>query len=242
MADGKLSIGQIWHPPSAKIWNAMVDAGLEYLRRRRPDHRERLVVPVDSTRVTIKNTTGAGLAAGRALEIGDKILTTIDRRQLWFSGSTPTPDPKKLWGITELEIPNNGFGSLIVSGVAVARLLINDADHVFADVAASSTILSSAWHGMPILYKPAGTGTVDAVIRIGTAYNGPFDAVITQSGGIAGGSSGTADVKWNGSTVDSITVYNDWMDGGLTVGQNAEVRFNWQPDKLKYVLVGADCT
>lgn len=220
----------------------MIDAGLDVLRRRRTVVPESVFVPVDPNRVQVRNDSGSGLPAGRALEIGDKLLTTLDRRAMWFAGSTPTPDPKKLWGIAEQEIPNGDIGELIVSGVAVVRLLINDADHVFADVAASSTTLSSAWHGMPILWKPAGTGTVDAVIRIGTAYNGPFEGVVTQGGGISAGGSGTCDVKWNGATVDSITLYNDWMDGGEVLGQNAEVRFAWQPDRQRYVTVGADCT
>lgn len=220
----------------------MIDAGIEMLRRRRGIVSVPIDAPTDPNRVKARNDTGSGLPAGRALEIGDKILTTIDRRSLWFAGTTPTPDPKKLWGIAEQEIPSGEIGDLVISGVAVVRLVINDADHVFADVAASSTTLSSAWHGMPIVWKPAGTGTVDAVIRLGTSYNGPFEGVVTQSGGISAGGSGSCDVKWNGSTVDSITLYNDWMDGGEVLGQNAEVRFAWQPDRQKYVVVGADCT
>lgn len=235
--------GDPFQVPPAGEWNGMVGAGEEYNERRSLGNQSTSTSRiVDPTRIDILNNTGSDILNGRALEIGDKLLTTIDRQGLWFTGGTPAPDGTKLWGVCELPILTGGIGKLIIAGAAVSRVTINDADHRWADVVSSSTTLQTAWHGVPILYKPSGTGTVDAVLLLGSIQCPELDCVITQSGGIAGGSSGTANVKWNGSTVDSITVYNDWMDGSQTVGENAEARFRWQPDRQKYVLVGADCT
>jgi hypothetical protein len=92
-------------------------------------------------------------------------------------------------------IPPGKIGFCLTVGVCPVQIDVTDEDHEFADVADGDwTKLASGASGLAsILYKPSGTGTKWAIVRIGGASQAPeaeagvsFAVRVSQDGGDAG--------------------------------------------------------
>jgi len=246
MATGRATPGKGLVLPSAALWNHTLDAGREYGERQRLGRGEAprtRGIPTDLVR--IKNASGGSLARGRVLELGSPLVTTVTPEDLSFTGSTPAPDGTKAIAVLREALAANAIGEAQVSGICLCRLNVNHIQQTRADVDTGSTLLQSKWHGRgEIVWKETeSTGEQDAAIRLVEMFRGPIEVVITQSGGIAAGGSGTAKVRWAGSDASpaaSITVYFTHMASG-TAAENADAIAFWHPDKQKYVITELEC-
>lgn len=241
-ATGKVYPGQFLQPLPAWIQNELVDMALENRRRRNGAASPATDMPTD--RVILKNNSGGALAAGRVLEIGTKLITTLDRDHLWFNGETPAPDGADVFAITTQQSPSSALCPCYVAGVVLCRLNVNHVQHAWADVDNSSTLLQSKWHGRAkIIWKStASTGEQDALVELGHDFRGPINVVCTS--GITAGSSASCAVYWAGSAASpsaTITCYLNWMDGGTDAASNAEAQVFWHPDQQKYIVSSLEC-
>lgn len=240
----RVSTGQRWKPPRAADQNAIIEATEYYQQQIRlgqggggvPD-----IFPSDLIR--LKNSSGGDIVAGRVLEVGASLLTTLDRHHLWLDGVTPTPDGLDSIAIALRPMPSTAIDWCQTSGNCLARVNVNHVQHKYADVDASSTLLQSKWHGRCEILKPPGsTGEQDLVVRIGEMFRGPINIVATS--GITAGSSASCAVWWAGaaaSPASTITVHLNWMDGGNNITAGAEAQCFWHPDQQKYVVSNTEC-
>lgn len=241
----KKSPGQAFQVPPAEEWNDMIDAGAEFGKRRRLGQQSgSIVIPESGNKITIKNVSGAAITAGDALQIGTKLLGTINRNNLWFEGDTPAVPSTSLWGVAEFPLRSDELGPLIISGVAVAPVTINDAQHCFADIADATETLSSAWHGARILYKPSGTGVLTCVLLLGPLVDGPWKGVVSEVDGIDAGNTGEVTVWWEGAettTPDTVQAKYAWMAGAGNAAEGAECLFRWVRDEGIYEITEIEC-
>lgn len=231
---------------SAKSYNSWEDAALDNERRRLgvPKANDAFHIPPGA--VMLKNTSGGNLAQGRVLEIGTSLITSFDRRYPWFNGSTPAPDGTKGIAVTTVAMAANDTWWCMETGIVMARVNINHEQQTRADVDSASTLLQSKWHGRAEIIKKesTGTGEKNCWIRMGEMFRGPIKVIITQSGGIAPGSSGTAKVRWaaaDASPTSTITVYYTWMEGAANAGENKEAVVWWDESEQKYVILELQC-
>lgn len=205
---------------------------------------QRTQLPNNGLIVKVKNNSGAGIGAGDALEVQAKIVTTLRRDRLWFAGDTPAVPSLNLWGVAVRPIPSNKIGEVQLSGVCLAPVTINDAQHCFADVADGTETLSSAWHGVRILYKPSGTGVLTCALLLGSYTDGPWKGVVSEVDGIDAGATGEVTVWWEGAettTPDTVQAKYAWMAGAGNAAEGAECLFRWVRDEGIYEITEIEC-
>jgi hypothetical protein len=241
----KKASGQPFQVPPAEEWNDMVDAGAEYGKRRRLGQQSgSIVLPPSGNTIQVQNSSGSDLTAGQVLQVGTKLLATVDRLGLWFDSDTPAVPSTSLWGVTAFPLKDTDIGALIVSGIAVASVTINDAQHRYCDVANGTETLSSGWHGARILYKPSGTGVLTCVVMLGELRDGPWKGVVSEVDGIDAGSTGEVTVWWEGAettTPDTVQAKYAWMAGVGNAAQGAECLFWWVRDQGIYEIFEIEC-
>lgn len=225
--------------------NAIIDAAEDHQRRQLGNGSNPLVARPDLP-LFLKNGTGGNLVRGRVLEIGTKLVGSPSPDSLFFNGSTPAPDGTKGIAVLKRHVLTNGIVECEVSGKVFCRLNVNHVQQTWADVDSSSTLLQSKWYGRGyIIWKAtASTGEQDAVVVLGPMFTGPIPVIITQSGGIAPNSSGTAKVRWAGadaSPTSTITVYYDVMEGTENAGQNKDALAWWDASRQKFVIYELQC-
>lgn len=124
----------------------------------------------ESNRVTVKNSTGAARAKGEVVQLGDSIIDSVNKGELWLDSALPDSSPTERFAILTQPLPDEkiGYRAGQVSGVCFALVDVTDADHKYATPAASDAILQSAEVGpVKILYKPSGTGDAkECVVKI----------------------------------------------------------------------------
>jgi hypothetical protein len=229
---------------TAAEFNNAMDAGrwwAEFIKNGTPTPQQ--TISIDYNFITVKNISGAQIVAGEVLEIGDKRLTTLERTHLWFAGDTPEVPSIKLWGVAPKAIVSNGIGQLQVSGVCVASVTINDAQHEFADVADGEITLSSGWHGARILYKPTGTGVLTCALRLDELHDGPIKAVVYETGGIDAGDTGTVTIWRSGAettTPDRVEAKYGWMASG-NAAEGAKCLIRWVRDEGFWEIFQIEC-
>ena len=163
MAD-KLSVGQIWHPCTADRWNALMDLADEYLRRRKPHHREPMLVPIPTDVIKLRNDSGTDCRLGEILTVANALLTTdVLPRHLWQSGIDV--DDTMPFGILRQATRDMRIDEAQVSGVCKALVTINDITHKYAKPVTGSFVLSSDVAGpIRLLYHPAATGEQECIV------------------------------------------------------------------------------
>ena len=87
---GKASSGDPFKPPSAVIWNNMVDAGRAWADERLNGGGGIVAKPRATDIIRIKNTSGAARRLGEILRIEDKALFEIQAESIWLKGVVPT--------------------------------------------------------------------------------------------------------------------------------------------------------
>jgi hypothetical protein len=247
MANNKKSQGDPFTVPPASDWNDIVDAGFEFGARRRlgvanwTSARE-----VSSDKILLKNDSGGQIDRGEVLEIGSFLLATTEWGQsasLWFTGETPAPDGTLGIAVALEDVPDESIGIFQVSGICLAKVAINHAQHYWADVSSSNTTLQTKWHGRAeILQRETGSGTKWALVRLGQMFRGPIKGVCVST--ITAGSSGSVRISWGGATSspsNSVTAWLDWMHNGRNASAGAECLIHWFPDQQKYIITEVEC-
>lgn len=237
MSFGRVVRGSIFRLPPVAIQDTLIDMALEH-RRARSVGSPPAISPRSLEILTIKNESGSGLAAGKVLAVGAKLLTTVTNDALWFSGDLPTATSK--WGVLLRQTPDDALEELQMAGLVMASVSVGHASHTHADISVGSATLVSGFHGYPIVWKPSGTGTADCVLNLSGGYErGPLAGKPDST--ISDGGSGTVSIWLNGSDSGANeTWYVDWMASeSLTSGVEA-VAF-WYPDRQKWVVNNAGC-
>lgn len=102
---------------SAAFCNNLVDMVDWWKRTVRGDPKRALPTPIPTDVIKVKNITGANRSAGQVLEIGTHVLTTIDRRDLWFNADTVSHTGGRSYCILPRPIPAGEIDDAYVSGV-----------------------------------------------------------------------------------------------------------------------------
>lgn len=196
--------------------------------------------------VPVKNGTGSTLSRYHAVGIGAPLFTPTDnlqsfKNQLAFNAATMSAAYFGSWAVLQETIDDGKIGMAMVSGVTVAEITVNHADHdrVAVDTAGGTKLVSQFYGAGKILYKESGTGTKWAVIRIGDFVAPELKAI--AGGNISAGGSGSVTVQKNGSSSQSVTAYLNWMEGTTGVSTSDELLIRFFEDENKYVIIGAEC-
>lgn len=224
----------------ARVWNSMLDAADDWNRR----HRLGVggagpVVSVNPCVVMVSNDSAADRAAGEALEVTDKIITTLDKGHLWLSGALRTGN--KSCGILLEPLKDGKIGPLQLDGVCLAQVDINDEDHTHAYVKSSDANPQSNFGGtMEIVYKPSGTGLKTCIVKLLGKVTTTRKAILDVD--IDYGDFGAASFYVGGVDVGSEDVYFDWMPGATsTLDAGTECLVQWFDDQERWSIVNAEC-
>jgi len=215
------------------------EAGDDFARRRRLGRSPASQpLSIDLCSIRVKNETGSDLSAGDAVELGDKLLTTLDRRHLWLSaalrsGANPI-------GVLSEPIKYNDIGSCQVAGVCLAPVNITDADQTHCYATTGNARLQGNFGGpIEILHKPSGTGELSCVLRLASPCTRRKGITAAS---ISAGGSGNVTVYISGSSKGTVTGYFNHMENGVSsIGSGVDVLVDWFDDELKWVIVTAEC-
>lgn len=147
---------------SASGLNRATDAGEWYAQRKSLGEAVKNLKLFDNgVDVQIRNDTGSDLSAGSTVAVMDYLLDSPDNKFRWFAGEVPANDTNTI-GITLQPIPDGDIGPARVSGIAMAYVYFDDADHKRATITAAATYLTSAatlsGDGVKVVAKLPGTG------------------------------------------------------------------------------------
>jgi hypothetical protein len=183
----------------ARAYNAFVDAALE-TKRRQQDRRGGELWDggrsfIGGGVVAVRNDSGADLDRYHVLAVGEPLFLPDDdgpeksfQNRLAFKGIKPTDATRPgSFAIAREPIPQGEVGLCVVHGVTPARVLIEDEEHAFADVAPDETVLASAGTGgTVILWKEEGVGEKWALVEVGRPRGGRIVAILGEGREIEG--------------------------------------------------------
>jgi hypothetical protein len=210
--------------PSASDWNAFLDAA-KAVQQLQPWAQGRQTAA--GATVLVKNTSGGDVAAGEVLGIADVVIDPADNLREFQNcpavvGVTPvSPDHSGRVVVMTTPAANGAFGHGVIAEMAVAKVVISDATHRFADIDGSTRVLRSAAGGpIALLWVQAGTGTKWALVRLGLPSGATSGPVVLGSN--TEGSEAASTDTWsltNGHPLDlwvvCRVVYNDGGDKAL---------------------------
>ncbi len=245
MTGNKIFPGQRLRGLPAGDWNRFID-----LTRRRPGERRERSLD-DRPAVWVHNNSGADVEPNHVLGIGGLQVPVADNeaearfRTPYLDGETTVAATHTGKFAVALEaIPAGESGRAAIEGLAIVELETTgfDAAHVYADVKASSDKLQSGWYGAAeILASELVSGQRWALVRLGLFQAPEYLAKVTQSGGIAAGASGSAEIYINGVSKGTVTAFLSWAEGTNDAGENAECYVRFFRDEQKWRIVTLDC-
>lgn len=214
------------------------DAAEDYRRRRIADNQRPRDAATSLSQVKIRNDSGADRDAGDALELGEHLYTTMERRGLAFAADLRAASG--CYGVLVEPIRDGDIGWAQLAGVVIASVDIQNANHTHAYLPVSNDTLKSNFGGTcKILHKPSGTGVKTCVVALGDAEyfrKAKLDADLTA------GSSAAASIYVAGSDLGSETVYFNWMEAGTTsIPSMTEILVKWFDDEQKWVVIQQEC-
>lgn len=159
--------------------------------------------------IKIKNSSGADLARGKTLEIGNLIVTDKSNQFRWFDGDTPSADDVPFCVLANA-LPDEAIGPAFVSGVCVASVDVQSTSDTRATLVSSASDLDSDSAGpIRILNTLSTTGVQEVLVQLGSVgasgvHVGKLDANLNTS------ASGTMSIYSDASTDsgENITVLN----------------------------------
>lgn len=187
---------------TAGDWNRHEDAADDYERRALGEGGGEKHGKLSTGRIRIKNSSGADRRAGEILQVGDYLLTDIERRYPWFDADlhdgTDAPFAVLLEPIIDGEI-----GLAQIAGVCMALVNFAHASQQFArpDPAGTDVLKGEALGPVRILHKPTGTGELKCLVNLG---DGRFEAWGFADDNAAVNVPGTVSV-WEGPSGGSDT-------------------------------------
>lgn len=179
---------------AAASWNACLEAGQEYQRRKQPGGGgPAMNSPLNpAVRVLVKNATGATLAVGSVVALGTPIVSPVtDRREAaatpLFPGTAPASAADAFAVLAEPLEPDE-IGRAVLMGVAACNVDVVGATDVYAAPKTSDTsqLRSAATGPARILWRESGSsGTKKALVLL-EGYSPAtvvFDARLTSASG-----------------------------------------------------------
>jgi hypothetical protein len=213
---GKATPGQdIYSSPlgSARVINRVVEAGDDYAQRRRLSNGGPPVgFPLPTDLVKVKNSTGADRAAGSVLQIGNRLLTTLDREHLWVDGIAPTAQGVPNVAVLLGAHPSTAILPAQVQGACLALVNVTHTGDRFCYVQSGQYVLKGCAIGHHrILEDPASTGQQLLLVALGDGVLSCF---------------GKADVPIPSNTSNTVRVYAGTPGAESDTGQTIEACFN----------------
>ena len=185
---------------SATFQNTLVDLVDWYKRKVLGDPQRAFPAPIPTDVIKVKNNSGADRSAGQVLEIGALLLTTLERRNLWFSATTPSHPVGRCYCILHRPLPAGEIDDASISGVCVARVNIVATVDRYAFVEVNSHVLKSGKAGQFKLLGPV-TATGEQSVAVSFAEDGRPVRLCKPVSSIAKGSSGSITLyEYDGST------------------------------------------
>jgi hypothetical protein len=127
------------------------------------------LAPPPCVRVDVLNSSGSTMDARSIQGIKRHAFTdTVDTERVVLEVEEPdAAQHEGRWVVLEEEIPDQGVGSAILSGLAVVKVAVGDADDTHAEMTdADPNKLTSASAGTArILWKESGTGDLWALVQ-----------------------------------------------------------------------------
>lgn len=181
-------------------------------------------------------------------------LLARERQRAQFGGLGEKPDQ---W-VSEREIrwaKTTTNATLTTYPTAPAnKFVVEFGEYVFTDTSVGNetpSFTAYAPQESRVAFSSIGFVPQNSVVRVtkshGRWYIIPDNhlmrrkGVVTQSGGISAGGSGTVTIYLNGSSTSwTVTAYLNWM-ASESVNQNAEVLIEYFPDEAKWVITNAEC-
>ena len=118
--------------------------------------------------VQIYNGLGREVALGEVVGLGEQKTTGNLMQRVINIEEIDLTDHRDAFAIVGKQFNDKNISTGYISGLCLARINIEDADHGYAEMKASETFLQSVGFGMvKIIWKETGTGEVWAVVRLG---------------------------------------------------------------------------
>jgi hypothetical protein len=230
---------------AARDYNAMLDAADSY---RRSQLGTTNPIGFGLSPLLAKNTSGEDVQVGQVLGIDGPVFSQADNPAEFFhniimSASKPTTASHLgKWCVALETIPAGRLGRVAAWGIAAVSLQLDYADHPFADVANNSFVLKSNWCGAgQILWTQSSSpGLTYAIVRIGDLQAVRLRVTVTETDGIAAGSSGEVTIA-DTSPAQTLTAWLDWAEGGEKVSQGKEAFIEYFRTENKWRITGAEC-
>lgn len=161
--------------PRAATWNSMLEAAQFYSRKMKRgeagDIRQNILTP---SFVKVQNITGANVAAGEYLELGDFLLGAVNQGEAWFEADTYATGGLNI-GVLTQALRDDDIGYAQVGGVVKATVnIVSTADGFVEPVNADRNLQSCENSPIPILYAPASTGDQECFILLGPLFFKPL--------------------------------------------------------------------
>jgi hypothetical protein len=229
------------HSFSAGEFNRHVDVS-DYVHRHLMQHGGVTPTPDqrDRTCVTVRNNSGANRRVGELLEFNGLAvgLSDLTSNDLILSGGSPTL--ANSYGILlEPVAVSNGTQYCQISGACIGLVNVTDLNHGFAQVAAGSFVLQSAFAGpVQILWKPASTGERACGLKLGSPFHA-FYRGITAATLTKGGAAGNV-TRYKPGTTTSAGVTDTVKNELATVG-SSKVVYYFDDGSGTLYLFAAEC-
>jgi hypothetical protein len=106
-----------------------------------------------------RNDTGADLAMGSVVQLGDYIPADLTLDELWFAGELPDADDRRIAVLREAAA-EYAMAPVDVQGIALARVNIGNVANRFAQVIPGQAHLNGRtdWGNFPLLHTASSTG------------------------------------------------------------------------------------
>lgn len=240
----KASSGEPFKVPHS--WNDMVDAGQHYAQRKRLGLAAWHPKSQPNSRgiIHVKNESGQDCEVGDILAVGGVVVDAVDyddsgvnllhwMNNVVWSGTLPdiATDVGRFAVLLD-PIVDDGFGLAVVDGIVAAKIDIDSAYHLYADIADDSVRLTSNWYGSAeILYKEQISSDWYAIVRMGPfaapSYPGKVNSSLSYEGS-AQVSIWEYDSGWS-DTGEDVSVVYDWLlasGQSIASGKKVDIQFN----------------
>lgn len=202
--------------------------------------------------IQIRNDSGATVNQFNVLAVGDPVTTfstTLPASQGYpptFKGTKPSTGSPGDWGkwcVVQEQISNGATGPAIMVGVTYVELATQGTvyDWTRVDIKDNSYLAEENWHGKAQLIYAENTTSPTArwaMINMGT-YQAPRYQAIAD-GTIAAASSGSAEIQI-GATKQTVTVYNDWMEGTHDIADEDEMHIWFNRHNNRFEVANVEC-
>lgn len=163
----KRAPGDMFAPPGADMWNAMVGAGEAFLESQLSTQPGGPIAGRSTDILLIKNGSGGDRSRGDVMGAFSKTLETLEPSDIRLTGAAPTSEG--FVGVLIEPLPSGDIGRVQLSGVCLAKVNIGSTSHKYAYASPGSYVLTSGSSGsIQLIWTPGTTGVQECVVRLGS--------------------------------------------------------------------------